>query len=135
MGKGRPGGEGKQETGLPRAEKAGNGPAGRENVTVCSVLGEGRTMERGERGNATGSGPRSCSIFGIVPTMEHGERDLMQPCNRIARLLQGDCKVISFDYLLKSGILSKDSHDHRLCRWFIGAPPGHFVVPPKGGVW
>ena len=29
----------------------------------------------------------------------------------------------------------KKSHDHRLCRWFVGAPPGHFVVPPKGGVW
>ena len=25
------------------------------------------------------------------------------------------------------------SHDHRLCRWFVGAPPGHFVIPPIGG--
>ena len=30
---------------------------------------------------------------------------------------------------------SRGSHDHRLCRWFVEAPPGHFVVPPKGGVW
>ena len=65
-------------------------------------------MKQGERENAAGSGPRSCSIFGIVPPMEQGERDLMQPCNRIARLMQGCCKVISFDDLLKSGLSSKD---------------------------
>ena len=25
-------------------------------------------------------------------------------------------------------------NDHRLCRWFEEAPPGHFLVPPIGGV-
>ena len=30
---------------------------------------------------------------------------------------------------------ARESHYHRLCRWFIEAPPGHFVVPPIGGVW
>ena len=33
----------------------------------------------------------------------------------------------AFDYRIGG------SHDHRLCRWFVGAPPGHFVIPPIGG--
>ena len=30
--------------------------------------------------------------------------------------------------------LYTESHDHRPSRWFAEAPPGHFSVPPIGGV-
>ena len=59
---------------------------------------------------------------------DHPDPDLQEVQDEIRRGIETASEVMTIT-------VDQEVTYHRHSRWFDLAPPGHIVVPPKGGVW